>query len=61
MNFARFSKRLGFTKGENVLEVFYKLKLTPWLYIQPDFQYINKPYYADKSTIVFGVRTNIDF
>jgi porin len=67
-NFARFSNRVGpinsgriDNKGENVMEVFYKLQLTPWLYVQPDFQWINKPYYAEKSTIVFGVRTNITF
>lgn len=61
VNFAHFSNRIGNIKGENVLEVFYKIRLTPWLYIQPDFQYINKPFYADKGTIVFGIRTNIDF
>ena len=60
-NSAKFSKRLGHVKGESVLEVFYKIALTPWLSIQPDFQWINKPYYAEKSTVVFGVRTNIDF
>lgn len=61
INFANFSKRLGHIKGESVLEVFYKMALTPWLYIQPDFQLINKPYNADRSVIVFGIRTNIDF
>jgi len=61
INSAKFSKRLGHIKGESVLEVFYKMALTPWLYIQPDFQYINKPYNADDSVIVFGIRTNIDF
>jgi porin len=61
INFAKFSKRLGHIKGESVLEVFYKMSLTPWLSIQPDFQWINKPYYAEKSTIVFGIRTNIYF
>ena len=70
INFAQFSNRIGSlyldngrvgTKGESVLEVFYKIALTPWLSIQPDFQWINKPYYADKSTVVFGVRTNITF
>ena len=61
INSAKFTKRLGNTKGESVLEVFYKIALTPWLSIQPDFQWINKPYNADKSAVVFGVRTNITF
>jgi len=61
INFARFSNRLGHVKDESVLEIFYKIQLTPWLYLQPDFQYINKPYYAEKSTIVFGIRTNLVF
>ena len=61
INTAKFSKRLGHVKGESVLEVFYKICLPPCLCIQPDFQWINKPYYADKSAIVFGIRTNIDF
>jgi len=61
INFANFSKRLGHIKNESVLEVFYKICLTPWLYIQPDFQYINKPFGADDSVIVFGIRTGIEF
>lgn len=68
INFAAFSNRGGELstgrvgrKGESVLEVFYKIALTPWLSVQPDFQWINKPYYAEKSTIVFGARTNITF
>jgi len=65
MNFASFSNRthatMGTTKGENVLEVFYKIALTPWLYLQPDFQYINKPYYANHPTAMFGLRTCFEF
>jgi len=61
INFANFSKRLGHIKSESVLEVFYKICVTPWLYIQPDFQYINKPFEADDSVIVFGIRTGIEF
>lgn len=59
-NFAKFSNKLGSIKGENILEVFYKIQLTPWLSLQPDFQYINKPYYADRSSFTFGIRTNVD-
>jgi len=58
--FASFSRRLH-KHPENVLELFYKCQICEWFSIQPDFQYINKPFDADRSAIVFGVRTNIDF
>jgi porin len=57
--------------GETFVEVTYQYQATPWLQIQPDFQYVfnpgagiadpNKPGQRVKNEAVFGVRTNILF
>jgi porin len=57
--------------GETYVEVTYQLQLTPWLQLQPDFQYVfnpgagvvnpNDPTERLRNEAVFGVRTNILF
>ncbi|MBB5048308.1 porin [Rhodopseudomonas rhenobacensis] len=55
--------------GETVLEVSYIAQINPWWTLQPDFQYISKPFGGvtrdDGSFVddayVFGVRTTITF
>ncbi|EKE04017.1 MAG: Carbohydrate-selective porin [uncultured bacterium] len=62
--FARFgksTKRVDLTTGETVLEFFHKFQLTPWLAIQPDFQYIYNPSGNQKDAFALGVRTKITF
>ena len=41
--FDKSLKRLEHKTSEKVIEVFYKIQLTKFLYLQPDFQYIIKP------------------
>lgn len=49
--------------GEDVFEVGYGLQATPWLLINPNFQYINDPgafsYRHINDSYVFGLRTTI--
>ena len=47
--------------SEKVVELFYKIKITEFLYIQPDIQYIIKPGGTDKNALVFGIRSTITF
>ena len=57
--------------GETVLEVSYIAQVTPWWSVQPDFQYISKPFgnvYRENQDLgvvedayVFGVRTTVTF
>ena len=60
------------TRGtETFLEVTYQIQVTPWLLIQPDFQYIfnpgggivnpNNPALRVKNEAVFGARTGVTF
>lgn len=56
---------------ETFIEVTYQIQVTPWLQIQPDFQYIfnpgggianpNNPALRVKNEAVFGVRTGVVF
>ena len=59
--FSRFLHRTENSTAEKVIELFYKIKLTEFLYIQPDIQYIIKPSGTDKNALVFGVRSCITF
>lgn len=59
--FDRELHKLEHKTAEKVIELFYKIKLTEFLYIQPDVQYIIKPNGTDKNALVFGVRSNIVF
>jgi porin len=57
--------------GETYLEITYQMQVTPWLQLQPDFQYVfnpgggvanpNDPSARVGNEAVFGVRTNILF
>lgn len=60
----QFNKILHKTEhatAEKVIELFYKIKLTEFLYIQPDIQYIMKPSGSEKDAFAFGLRTCITF
>ena len=56
---------------EQFIEITYQIQVTPWLQIQPDFQYIfnpgggipnsNNPELRVKNEAVFGARTGITF
>lgn len=59
--FDRQLHRLEHKTSEKVIELFYKIKLTEFLYIQPDIQYIIKPNGTDKNALVFGIRSCITF
>lgn len=60
---AGFSDRLKAIDGrygqETVIETFYRIKLTPWMYIQPDVQYIMNPGGMQKNSFAFALRTFI--
>ncbi|MCR4881254.1 MAG: carbohydrate porin [bacterium] len=47
--------------SEKVIELFYKIQLTNFLYIQPDFQYIIKPGGNTKDSFAIGIRSGIAF
>jgi hypothetical protein len=48
---------------EQILEIFYKIKLTPWLWATADYQYIINPAYnADRGPVhVFAIRGHVEF
>jgi porin len=66
-NWGRFSDRRGAnfdTDSELAVELFYKLKLTQWLSVKPDLQYIHNPgggVAARHDALVASVRLVIDF
>ena len=65
-NGARRTLELGGSRGvgaEMVLEFAYKAILTPWLYIQPDAQFIINPGATQdlSNAFVIGGRVSIDF
>ncbi len=47
--------------SEKVIELFYKIKLTEYLFIQPDIQYIIKPGGNEKNAFAVGLRSIIVF
>ena len=55
----------GLSEGENVIEIGYGLAATPWLTIQPNFQYIINPgafaYTHYPNAWVFGLKTDVVF
>ena len=59
--FNRHLHRMENSTAEKVLELFYKIKLTELFYIQPDIQYIIKPYGSEKNAFSFGLRSCIVF
>lgn len=62
---AGFSNRLkpidGRSGQESVLECFYRIKITPWMYIQPDLQYIMNPNGSLQNSFAFAMRTFVIF
>ena len=59
--FNRFLHRTENSTAEKVIELFYKIKLTEFFYIQPDVQYIIKPYGTEKNAFAVGLRSCIVF
>jgi len=59
--FDRQLHKLENRTSEKVVELFYKIKLTEFLYIQPDIQYIIKPSGTDKNAFALGIRSCIVF
>ena len=60
----QFNRQLHTTENktaEKVIELFYKIKLTEFLYIQPDIQYILKPGGNEKNAFAIGLRSCITF
>lgn len=46
---------------ESILELFYKIKITNWLFLQPDMQFVFNANGQSKNACVMGVRTFISF
>lgn len=59
--FNRYLHRIENNTAEKVIELFYKIKLTEFFYIQPDVQYIIKPYGRLKNSYSLGFRSCIVF
>ena len=59
--FNRYLHRSENSTAEKVIELFYKIKLTEFFYIQPDVQYIIKPYGVEKNALAVGLRSCIVF
>ncbi len=47
--------------AESVIELFYKIKITEFLYIQPDVKYIIKPSGNKKNAFALGLRSCVIF
>jgi porin len=49
----------GGTNEEIAFEVFYKAQVTPWMSVQPDFQYIKTPSGIYPDALVVGLRATV--
>lgn len=47
--------------SENVLELFYKVRVRRWLALQPDLQYIARPSGQERDSLVAGLRFEANF
>ena len=59
-----FSERLKRTEGktsESAIEAFYKVRATPFMWFQPDFQYIVRPGGNGRDAVTGGMRFQIAF
>ena len=60
-----FASRLGDITGqvgsETVVECFYRAQITPWMYFQPDVQFIMNPSGLYGNSVALGVRSVITF
>ncbi len=59
--FNRQLHKIEHKTAEKVIELFYKIKITEFLYIQPDIQYIIRPSGNEKNAFAIGLRTCITF
>lgn len=61
--YGQFSDDLPDQRFETVVEVNHRFRLTPWLYVMPDFQYVFRPDGTDETddAAVFGTEIGIDF
>jgi len=48
------------SRQESVLELTYRVQMTPWLRIQPDLQFVFDPQRSRRDAIVFGLRAVIE-
>ena len=51
----------GLANNQTNFELFYKANVTPWLYIQPDVQWLQNVGGADIDAVVVGARVGITF
>lgn len=53
----------GFARDETVVDLYYRLNLTPWVHIQPEVQFILDPGGTGQvaDAVVGGLRVSIDF
>lgn len=60
-----FAPRLGDITSqvgdETAVEAFYRVQLSPWMYLQPDVQLISRPSGYYDSSVAIGIRTVITF
>ena len=49
------------TSSETLVEITYQAKITPWLTLQPDLQFIFNPHEGDGDAVVFGIRMESAF
>jgi porin len=62
LSYGRFSRDSPERSWETVLEINYRVNLTPWLYLTPDFQYVFNPGGEDlPDAVVLGVETAVTF
>ena len=45
--------------NEHAVELFYKARIRDWFNVQPDLQYITRPYGLERDAIVVGVRVEV--
>jgi len=62
---AQFSRKLkgidGRSGGENIIEAFYKIQVTPWMSLQPTAQFIHRVNGYNTNAFTLGLRTTITF
>lgn len=61
IDFSSTVRRQTGATSENAIEIFYRARVTDWLIIQPDMQYIARPSGVQRDALVVGVRTETRF
>jgi len=51
----------GRTNEETAIEVFYKARVSPWISLEPELQYIIAPSGIHPDALVVGLRFQLDF